>query len=92
MFFQKVWDVRRSRTGGIVEISCLEVIRELSNYIDKSVASQLREQILAHLPGCAHCSAVYDGLKNTIALTGDGRVFDLPAGFSQRLRAKLANE
>ena len=75
-----------------MEISCLEVIRELSNYIDKSVASQLREQILVHLPGCAHCTAVYDGLKNTITLTGDGRVFDLPAGFSQRLRAKLANE
>ena len=75
-----------------MEISCLEVIRELSNYIDSSVGPQLREQILAHLPGCAHCTAVYDGLKNTITLTGDGRVFDLPAGFSQRLRAKLANQ
>ena len=75
-----------------MEISCLEVIRELSNYIDSSVGQQLREQILAHLPGCAHCTAVYDGLKNTITLTGDGRVFDLPAGFSQRLRARLANQ
>jgi hypothetical protein len=72
-----------------VEISCLEVIRELSNYIDKDVTQRLREQITAHLPGCSHCIAVYDGLRNTITLTGDGRAFDLPAGFSQRFRAKL---
>ena len=75
-----------------MEISCLDVIRELSNYIDKDVAPKLREQILIHLPGCSHCTAVYNGLKNTITLTGDGRAFDLPTGFSQRLRAKLAKE
>ena len=75
-----------------MDISCLEVIRELSNYIDKDVTSKLREQILTHLSGCSRCTAVYNGLRNTITLTGDGRAFDLPAGFSQRLRAKLARE
>ena len=75
-----------------MEVSCVEVIRELSNYIDKRVAPKLRKQILAHLPGCSHCTAVYDGLGNIIRLTGDGRAFDLPAGFSQQLRAKLAKE
>jgi predicted anti-sigma-YlaC factor YlaD len=72
-----------------VEIRCLEVIRELSNYIDKDVKPELRTQITAHLPSCAHCTAIYDGLRNTITLVGDGRSFELPVGFSQRLRAKL---
>ncbi|HKF06157.1 MAG TPA: zf-HC2 domain-containing protein [Candidatus Sulfotelmatobacter sp.] len=81
-----------SWTGGVVDVSCLEVIRELSNYIDNDVTPKLREQILAHLAGCSRCTAVYDGLRNTITLTGDRRTFDLPAGFSQRLRAKLAKE
>ena len=81
-----------SRTGGVVDVSCLEVIRELSNYIDNDVTPTLRGQILAHLSGCSRCTAVYNGLRNTITLTGDGRAFDLPAGFSQRLRAKLAEE
>jgi hypothetical protein len=80
-----------SRTGGVVQISCLEVIRELSNYIDKDVTPELREQIVAHLPSCAHCSAVYNGLRNTITLVGDGRSFNLPAGFGQRLRSRLTN-
>ena len=75
-----------------MEISCLEVIRELSNYIDQDVTPKLREQILAHLRACSRCTAVYNGLRNTITLTGDDRAFDLPAGFSQRLRAKLAEE
>ena len=75
-----------------MDISCWEVIRELSNYIDKEVTPKLREQIFSHLSGCSLCTAVYNGLRNTITLTGDDRAFDLPAGFSQRLRAKLAEE
>ena len=88
----KAWVAEVSRNGGVVDISCAEVIRELSNYIDNDVTPQLREQIVGHLSGCPHCTAVYNGLKNTITLTADGRAFDLPAGFSQRLRAKLAKE
>lgn len=75
-----------------MDISCLEVIQELSNYIDKDVTPKLREQILSHLSGCSRCTAVYNGLRNTITLVGDGRTFALPEGFSHRLRAKLAKE
>jgi hypothetical protein len=67
-----------------VEISCLEVIRELSNYIDNDMTPDLRAQIEGHLLTCAHYSAVYDGLRNTVTLLADGRSFQLPAGFSQR--------
>lgn len=75
-----------------MEISCLEVIRELSNYVDADLTPELRAQITAHLPTCAHCTAVYDGLRNTITLMGDARSFELPSGFSQRLRARLVQQ
>lgn len=75
-----------------MEISCLEVIRELSNYVDEDVPPELRTDIEAHLPHCVHCTAVYDGLRNTITLVGDGRSFELPSGFSQRLRDKLPHK
>jgi len=75
-----------------VQISCLEVIHELSNYIDKDLTSDLRTQIEEHLPGCAHCTAIYDGLRNTITLMGDGRSFELPEGFSRRLRSRLSEK
>ncbi len=73
-----------------MEISCLEVIRELSNYIDQDVAADLKAQIEAHLPTCKHCSAVYDGSRNVVRLIADDRSFDLPSGFSQRLRNRLS--
>jgi len=75
-----------------VQISCLEVIRELSNYIDNDLTLELRAQIEEHLHACAHCTAIHDGLRNTITLIGDGRSFELPEGFSRRLRARLSQQ
>ena len=75
-----------------MEISCLEVIRELSSYIDQEVASELRAQIEAHLSRCAHCTAIYDGTRNVITLVGDERTLELPVGFSQRFKAKLSRQ
>ena len=72
-----------------MEISCLEVIRELSNYIDQEITPDLKAQIEAHLPNCKHCTAVFDGSRNVIRLVADERSFDLPRGFSQRLRERL---
>ena len=75
-----------------VEISCLEVWREISNYIDESVDEELRARIEEHLKQCNHCSAVLDGSRNVVTLVGDGRSFDLPGGFGRRLYEKLKNK
>ena len=72
-----------------MEISCLEVIRELSNYIDQDITPDLKAQIEAHLPHCKHCTAVFDGSRNIVRLITDEHSFELPAGFSQRLRDRL---
>jgi hypothetical protein len=45
-----------------------------------------------HFKGCEHCSAILDGTRNVVRLVGDGRVFDLPAGFSDRLKSRLEKE
>ena len=74
-----------------MEISCLEVIREISNYVDGEVNADLRQLISEHLAGCAHCTAVYDGTRNVIQLVCDERSIALPTGFSQRLYNKLTS-
>jgi DNA-directed RNA polymerase subunit E'/Rpb7 len=73
-----------------VNISCREVIRELSDYIDNDLDEGLRGRITEHLAVCVHCTAIYDGTRNVIRLIGDGRSFELPAGFGLRLRQRLA--
>jgi putative zinc finger protein len=75
-----------------LEISCREVWRELSNYVDGVVDLELRLRMEEHFKDCEHCTAILDGTRNVIQLVGDGKVFDVPQGFSGRLKARLANE
>lgn len=73
-----------------MQIDCREVRRELSNYIENDVTPELRRQMEEHFAACAGCTAIYDGVRNVIKLVGDGRILELPNGFSQRLVARLA--
>ena len=73
----------------VIEISCVHVWREISNYIDGDLDPGLRKRMEAHFKTCAHCSAILDGTKNVIGLVADGKAFDLPKGFSERLKQRL---
>ncbi len=75
--------------GNMLEITCLEVRRELSNYIEDDVDFGLRARIEAHIARCPGCRAVYDGVKNVLYLVGEGEVIELPLGFSQRLMERI---
>ena len=76
----------------VIEISCLEVWRELSNYVDDGVAPELRARMEAHFKSCAHCKAVLDGTKNVVKLVADGVAYELPSGFSDRLYRKIKDK
>lgn len=73
----------------VIEISCVEVWREISNFLEGSVDPELRKRMEAHFAVCNNCKAVLDGTKNVVKLIGDGQTFDVPAGFSERLFCKL---
>jgi len=73
-------------------VNCHEVWREISNYIDDDLDPSLRADIEVHLAQCRHCAALLDSTRNVIVLIADARVFQLPTGFSQRLRARLLEE
>src|ERR1700745_2908140 len=73
----------------IIEISCLEVWREISNYLDEEISHEMRERMEAHFKACAHCNAVLDGTKNVVGLVGDGRLFQMPEGVNKRLYKKI---
>jgi putative zinc finger protein len=75
-----------------IEMSCAEVWQEVSNYIDEAVEPGLRLRMEEHFKGCKHCVAVLDGTRNVVRLVGDGQVFDVPAGFGDRLKASLARK
>jgi anti-sigma factor RsiW len=74
---------------GVMEISCQHVWREISNYVDDDIDSELRARMEAHFKICAHCKAVVDGTKNVVKLIADGVEFDIPEGFSKRLYERI---
>lgn len=69
----------------VIEISCLEVWKEISNFIDNDVEPELLARMEAHLTACAHCAAILDGTRNVVKLVGDGVEYKMPEGFSRRL-------
>jgi hypothetical protein len=80
-------ETKRNRT--IVEISCGDVFRALGGYLENDIDPDLRRRMQEHFKHCNHCRALLDGANNVIQLVGDGRAFDVPAGFSSRLYRKL---
>ena len=67
------------QTGGTrsVKISCDEVWREISNYLEDEVSAGLRTRMDEHFKGCKRCTAVLVGTRNVLRLVGDAAVFDL---------------
>ncbi len=76
----------------ILEISCLEVWREISNYIDDDISPELRARMEAHFKACEHCTAIVDGAKNVVKIVADERAFEVPQTFGKRLFAKFDKE
>jgi anti-sigma factor RsiW len=73
-------------------LSCREIRRQLSNYIDDDISPGTRQAFEAHLLHCRHCAAIVDGTRNMLELIADDRLFALPAGFSERLHIRLQRE
>jgi len=73
-----------------VVISCYEMFKLVSDYMDENVDPELRARMEKHFRGCKHCAAILDGTRNVVRLVGDERTFDVPPSFSQRLRYRLA--
>jgi anti-sigma factor (TIGR02949 family) len=73
----------------VIEISCTEVWREISNYIDDAVDPELRARMEAHFRVCKHCTAVLDGTRNIVKLVADEAEFEVPAAFRSRLYSRL---
>ena len=70
-------------------VSCEQVWREISNYLEDDVDPLLREAMEIHIRACKHCTAVLDGTRNVVHLYGDERMIDVPVGYSQRLQRRL---
>ena len=70
-------------------VCCKTIIAHLSEYVDGEASPEMCQSIENHLRGCHRCNAVYDSTRKLLLITGDERIFELPAGFSVRLHRFL---
>jgi hypothetical protein len=71
----------------IVEISCYEVWRHISDYVDNDIEPGLKARMESHFEHCRDCQAVLDGTRNIVALIGDDLAFDFE--FSQEASERM---
>src|SRR5260370_40200716 len=73
-------------------ISCQEVWRDISDYIDEDLGPMQRAALDQHFAECRHCTALLASMRNVISLYRDERVLAPPDGFQQRLYPKLGEK
>lgn len=71
-------------------VSCEQVWREISSYIEGDLDTGLRTAMAEHFHACERCKSVLEGTRNVIQLYGDERMIEVPAGFGRRLERRLA--
>jgi DcmR-like sensory protein/putative zinc finger protein len=70
-------------------VQCDEVLRELSNYIDGALPSDLRGTMQDHFQACEACAATLESTRTVVEALRDGTLIDVPPGYSARLYNRL---
>ena len=76
----------------MITLSCEEVRREISNYLDDDMSPRMRRLLEVHLEQCRKCAVLLDSTHNVLVLLADEQRFELPVGFSLRVRQMLTKE
>ena len=76
----------------IALISCEEVFRAISDFLDGELDPNFRRRLEQHFGDCAHCTAILDGTRNVLSLVGRPEAIELPRGFGDRLRQRLERQ
>jgi hypothetical protein len=74
----------------MVAVTCQQVWKEISNYIEGDVDAGLRVAMDEHFGTCTRCKSLLEGARNVVQLYGDERMIEVPTGFGRRLERRLA--
>jgi hypothetical protein len=70
-------------------MTCEEVVRRLSDYIDETLAPELRVSLEEHIASCHGCHVVLDSTQCTILLSRAARTTALTGEKRQQLLRRL---
>jgi anti-sigma factor RsiW len=70
-------------------MKCEELLKMLNEYVDGTVDPAICEDFEQHMAGCNPCQVVVDNIRKTITLYKNGKPYELPIEFRQRLHQCL---
>jgi anti-sigma factor RsiW len=70
-------------------MKCEELLAMLNEYVDGTVDPAVCEEFERHMAGCNPCQVVVDNIRKTITLYKEGRPYELPLPFRDKLHATL---
>ena len=70
-------------------MKCAELLATLNEYVEGTVDPAICEEFEKHLAGCNPCQVVVDNIRKTITLYKEGKLYELPVEFRQRLHSAL---
>jgi hypothetical protein len=70
-------------------ISCRDFITELGNLLDDDIATEIREQLEAHLAHCSTCQVLYDSTRKTLRIVTESGSFEYPEPIAEPLVSKV---
>src|SRR3974377_633205 len=73
-------------------MTCQEVQRELSNYLDRELPVEVCAGIRNLSRACERCATLFQDMRDIVLALGDERLVDVPPGYSTRLYRKLKGQ
>ena len=70
-------------------MKCGDLLALLNEYVDGTADPSICLEFEQHLAGCNPCQVVVDNIRKTITLYKDGKPYDLPVAFRERLHGVL---
>jgi len=70
-------------------LKCEELLKQLNEYVDGTVDPSICEEFEKHMAGCNPCQVVVDNIRRTIVIYKEGKPYDLPVAFRERLHEAL---
>jgi hypothetical protein len=70
-------------------MKCAELLATLNEYVEGTVDPAICEDFERHMAGCNPCQVVVDNIRQTITLYQEGKPYELPLQFRQRLHSAL---
>lgn len=73
-------------------MTCSEFLKELTDYLDKTIDARTRAELEEHLQWCHDCYVVCNTTKMTIEIYRDSTLYELPEDLRSRLHSAIVTK